>query len=54
MKKTYQQPQIEAIALGAEQSILDVSGGILTLLATNDPTSGIETLNGWNSTESWE
>ncbi len=54
MKKTYQEPRIEVIALSTEQRILDVSNGILTLLATEDPTSGIETLSGWGSTESWE
>ena len=54
MKKTYQEPRIEVIALGTEQSVLTVSNGVLTLLATDDPTSGIETLSGWGSTETWE
>lgn len=54
MKKAYQEPRIEVIALSTEQRILDVSKGILTLLATDDPTSGIETLSGWESTETWE
>ena len=54
MKKTYQQPQIEVIALGTEQGVLAVSDGILTLMATTPPDNGIETLSGWNSTVSWE
>ena len=54
MKKNYEAPILEVVELGTEQSILDVSNGILTLLATEDPTSGIETLSGWGSTESWE
>ena len=53
MKKIYQTPQLEVIALGTEQSILEVSGGILTLLATTQPENGIEVLT-WNNNVSWE
>ena len=56
MKKHYETPLLEVIELSTEQRILEVSNGILTLLATGDPTSGIETLDGWDTTpkESWE
>ncbi len=56
MKKTYQPPQIEVIALSTEQGVLEVSNGILTLLATGNPSSGIEPLEGWSTEpkESWE
>ena len=54
MKKAYQEPHVEAFALGTEQSIMTVSTGVLALIVSSDPTSGIETLDGWDSTESWK
>ena len=54
MKKTYQEPRIEVMALGTEQCVLTVSNGVLTLLATTPPDNGIETLSGWDSNNSWD
>ncbi len=55
MKETYTTPQLEVIALGTEQSILDVSSGTLSLLAITQPGNGLEEMSGWGvaPSESW-
>lgn len=55
MKETYTTPQLEVIALGTEQSILEVSSGILTIMATTAThVDGIETMSGWDDIpETW-
>ena len=50
MKKTYQPPQIEVIALGTEQRILDVS--FLTLMATTSPSDDAKDMI-VSGTEAW-
>ena len=54
MKKHYETPLLEVIELSTEQRILEVSNGILTLLATAPYSDGIETMSGWgDARETW-
>ncbi|GEM_PF-3183758 len=54
MKKKYETPLLEAFAFSGKESVLTISNGLLTIMATTPPESGIETLSGWDSTETWE
>lgn len=51
MKKTYQEPRIEVIALSTEQSILDVSLNVLMATTPPDPSNTMDMSagTGWDS-----
>ena len=42
MKKTYQEPRIEEIALSTEQRILDVSLNVLMATTPPDPSNSMD------------
>lgn len=55
MKKKYETPLLEAFALSGKESVLTISNGLLTIMATTPPDNGIETLSGWGDLEeTWE
>ena len=54
MKKTYQEPRIEVIALSTEQRILDVSLNVLMATTPPDPSDPSNSMDmsagtGWDS-----
>lgn len=42
MKKTYQEPRIEAIALGTEQGVLTMSINVLMATTPPDPSNSMD------------
>ena len=52
MKKTYQEPQVEVIAMGTEQSVLNVS--LMVIMATTPPETNTMNMSAGEEWEGWE